>query len=65
MKMALPLDLFQEGYDLLSAYGGEPFEEVGNRLARFQIVNQGLDGNAGAPEDGASSHDFWIRTDDA
>jgi len=59
------LGLLPEGYDLLFGNGGKPIEKVRNRFACLQVIDQCLDRNTGALENGGSSHDLRIRTDDA
>jgi hypothetical protein len=56
----LLLHLLQDCHDLLVSHGRKALEEVSNRVARLQIVEQGLDRNAGSPENGRSTHDLGV-----
>ena len=56
----LLLHLFQDRHDLLVSHGRETLEEVGNRVASLQVVKQGLDRNAGSPENRCSTHDLGV-----
>jgi len=56
---------FNDGDGLRASDGREAFQEIFNRFAAFQGVNQILQGNARADKHGRAAHDFGIGVNDA
>ena len=55
--------LLQHRDYLLTGYGREPFEKVRDRISTFEVIQEGLDGNARASKDRSSTHDLRIGQD--
>src|SRR5438309_7450083 len=58
------LGLLQGRYGLLAGYGREILEELGQRLARFQVVQQRRERHARADEHRRPTHYFGIAVND-
>src|SRR5207247_1916449 len=56
--------LRKEGYDLLPADGRKPRQEVVDRLAALEIIDERLNGNAGSREHRCSAQDIRRRRHD-
>src|SRR4051794_9666516 len=56
--------LFQKRERLLAAHARIVFEEVLDRVAAFQEIDQSVNGNAGSDEDGSAAEDLGIGVDD-
>jgi hypothetical protein len=57
------LGLFKNLHGQFAADGGEAFEEIVEGVAVFQVVEEGLDRDAGAAKDGGAVHDFGVTYD--
>src|SRR4051812_10944710 len=56
--------LFQKREGLLAADTRVVFEEVLDRVAAFQEIDQSVNGNAGSDKDGSATEDLGIGVDD-
>lgn len=50
------LGLFEKVEHLFTGYGGEPIQEVVNRLAAFDVVNERLDWHPGSAKNRRATH---------
>jgi len=55
---------FQGSNSLIPRNGRECRQELLERIASFEIVEQALHGHARADENGCSAHDLWVGVDD-
>src|SRR5439155_8837661 len=58
------LGLLQSRHGLLAGHGREIFEELGQRLPSFEVVQQRRERHTRADEHGGTAHDFWIAVND-
>ena len=57
------LGFFEDLDGEVAGDGGEAFEEVVEGVAVFEVVEEGLDGDAGAAEYGGAVHAFGVAHD--
>src|SRR6266851_4817331 len=65
MTVLARLGVLQKSDDLPARHRQETSEEFVNRLAGFQIIQQGLDWDSGPAEDGRAAHHVRAATDDS
>src|SRR6267142_412629 len=61
----LQFPCFDNSNSLFTLDGGKSFEEIFDGFTAFEIVNEVLQGNSSANENGRPTHDFRIRVDDS
>jgi hypothetical protein len=53
----------KDGFDLRASYAGEPFEEVVDAGAVFEIGEEGLDGDSRSAENPGTADGFGVSLD--